>query len=88
MLFRCPACRTRRSDYKLFTQHLRTSGHKLCNCGGYHYAHRPGSPFCEQNPMGDVLVAARYGATDDELLDIAAEVAFTKQGKTSVECPF
>lgn len=38
--------------------------------------------------MGDVLIAARYGATDDELLDIAAEMAFTKQGKTSVECPF
>lgn len=38
--------------------------------------------------MGDVLIAERYGATADELLDIAAEMAFTKQGKTSVECPF
>lgn len=88
MLFRCPACRTRRRDYKLFTQHLRSTGHRLCKCGGYHYQHRPGSPFCEQNPMSDLLIAARYGATDEQLLDIAAEIAFTRPGKTSIECPF
>lgn len=87
MLFRCPACRTRRRDYGLFTQHLRESGHMVCHCGGYHYAHRPGSPLCEKNPMSDVLLASRYGVPDDELLDIAAHCAFEKHGKTGGKEP-
>jgi len=88
MLFRCPSCRTRRQSYALFSQHLKTSGHKLCNCGGYHYAHRLGSPFCEANPMGDVYIAARSGCSDDELADIAALCAFEKPGYGSAACPF
>lgn len=88
MQFRCPECRTRRADYDLFTKHLQQSGHKLCRCGGYHYAHRPGSPFCEQNPMSDVLLASRAGTPDHELADIAAWCAFNKPGKASQVCPF
>jgi hypothetical protein len=89
MIFRCPECRTRRRDYGLFTQHLKTTGHALCHCGGYHYAHRPGSPYCEGNPMSDVLLASRYGTPDSELADIAAWCAFTKPGKVSgAACPF
>lgn len=88
MLFRCPDCRTRRKDYALFTRHLQQSGHKLCGCGGYHYKHRPGSPYCEGNPMSDVLLASRQGTADDELADIAAWCAFNKPGRASVHCPF
>lgn len=88
MLFRCPSCRTRRRDYGLFTQHLRKTGHALCRCGGYHYEHRPGSPYCVSNPMGDVLIAARQGASDEVLDDIVACCAWTKPGKVGASCPF
>ena len=90
MLFRCPACRTRRRDWSLFTRHIEATGHRLCNCGGYHYAHRPGSPFCESNPRSDVLLASRQGVPDDELLDIQADVAFSRPGRVykSQACPF
>lgn len=71
---RCPECRTRRKDYKLFTQHLRSSGHKLCTCGGYHYAHRKGSPFCYGNPLAVVHHASRQGASDDVLMEIADSI--------------
>lgn len=66
MLFRCPECRTRRRDCGLFTKHLKTTGHALCHCGGYHYAHRKGSPYCESNPMSDVWLASRQGTPDTE----------------------
>lgn len=91
MLFRCPACRTRRKDYGLFTKHLQTTGHRLCKCGGYHYSHRPGSPFCEHNPMSDVLLASRQGTPDHELEDIAMWCAWNKPGrmyKPGAACPF
>lgn len=81
MMFRCPACRTRRSDYGLFTKHLRETGHKVCNCAGYHFQHRPGSPLCWSNPMSEVLDAKRRGEPMDVLLDIAAHCAWEYQGK-------
>lgn len=74
MLFRCPQCRTRRRDYGLFTQHLRQTGHRRCNCGGYHYSHRPGSPFCESNPLGALRLADRYGADDADLIRCARSI--------------
>lgn len=90
MLFRCPECRTRRRDYGLFTRHLKESGHRICNCGGYHYSHRPGSPYCVGNPMSDVLIASRQGATDAELADIAEWCAWSKPGRAArgAACPF
>ena len=90
MMFRCPECRTRRKDYGLFTRHLEQSGHRVCNCGGYHYAHRPGSPFCVSNPYSDVRIASRYGVPDTELQEIADWCAFMKPGRvsTSTACPF
>lgn len=94
-LFRCPECRTRRRDYGLFTQHLRESGHRLCICGGYHYQHRPGSPFCEKNPYSPALLASRYGATDAEVKEIEAEIAAElalslskRQASANAPCPF
>lgn len=74
MLFRCPECRTRRKDFKLFTQHLKTTGHALCRCGGYHYSHRPGSPFCETNPLAALRMADRYGATEADLVRCARHI--------------
>lgn len=84
--YRCPECRTRRKDHGLFTQHLRETGHRLCDCGGggnYHYAHRPGSPFCVSNPMRDVLLAQQFGAgiTDEELQEIEVDCAWHKPGR-------
>lgn len=74
-LFRCPECRTRRRDYGLFTQHLNDSGHALCRCGGYHYSHRPGSPFCHRNPYSPALEASRAGVCDEEVEAIASQIA-------------
>ena len=74
MEYRCPECRTRRQDVGLFKQHLRTSGHKLCKCGGYHYSHRKGSPFCHANPVSAMYHASRQGEGDETLLRIAASI--------------
>lgn len=92
-LFRCPECRTRRRDHGLFTQHLRETGHKACICGGYHYKHRPGSPFCMANPMSPALLASRYGASDVEVADIALEISLstpapTTKKRQAMACPF
>lgn len=70
--WRCPECRTRRSTLPLLRAHVAASGHKLCNCGGYHYAHRPGSPYCSCNPIADLWVAQRQGEGPDVLREIAA----------------
>lgn len=78
MIFRCPACRTRRKDHGLFTKHIRESGHKLCRCGGYHYSHRPGSPCCEANPLSIMYLAARSGEPDESLIRLARSLAAEK----------
>ena len=90
MLFRCPECRTRRKDYGLFTRHLQTSGHKACNCGGYHYRHRPGSPFCERNAWSDYRAAERRGEDPDVLLDIRIDKVWDGVGlqEGGAEPPF
>lgn len=72
---RCPACRTRRKDHALFTRHLRESGHRLCRCGGYHYSHRPGSPYCEENPLSIILIADRQGEPEESLIRLAQTLA-------------
>ena len=74
MLFRCPDCRTRRKDYGLFTRHIQATGHRLCRCGGYHYEHRTGSPFCEVNPLSPIRMADRYGATEDDIRRAARHI--------------
>ena len=80
--FRCPACRTRRTSFVELVEHCRVHGHTVCGCGGYHYAHRPGSPYCEQNAMIAVRIAARQeGITADELREIAVDCAWEKAGR-------
>lgn len=81
---RCPGCRTRRATFAAMLEHIKRTGHKLCDCGGgghYHYAHRPGSRYCTQNPMSDVWIAADSGATKEELLEIEVEIALSKPGR-------
>ncbi|MNK29177.1 hypothetical protein D3C87_475670 [compost metagenome] len=75
-MYRCPECRTRRRDHGLFTQHIRATGHKLCQCGhvaygGTAFPHRRGSPFCEHNPLSALYLADRDGATDEDLMRCA-----------------
>ena len=66
-MLRCPECRSRRTTFKAMQLHIKASGHKLCGCGGYHYPHRPGSPYCEKNPDSERLRAIRGGADDGEI---------------------
>lgn len=73
-LFRCPQCRTRRRSHKLFTAHLRSTGHRLCRCGGYHYSHRRGSPYCYENPVSPIYHADRQGNNEETLLRVAASI--------------
>ena len=81
MTLRCLACRTRRATFTSLVAHVKYSGHKPCTCGGYHYPHRPFSRFCDQNPMADVWRARRDGATEEQVNDIAMEVALTRPGR-------
>lgn len=85
MLFRCPDCRTRRKDYGLFTRHLKQTGHKLCQCGGYHYSHRPGSTYCVRNPYAAVHEADRRGASDELLAEIRR---YCDEQIERMKCPF
>ena len=71
MIWRCPECRTRRHNHALFTRHVQAAGHKLCRCGSYHYAHRPGSPLCAYNPLSALRLADRDGADEDDLIRCA-----------------
>lgn len=71
MILRCPECRTRRHSRTLFTRHVQATGHKLCWCSGYHYVHRPGSPFCAYNPLSALRLADRDGANEDDLIRCA-----------------
>jgi len=80
-MLRCPECRSRRTTFKSMLQHIRASGHKLCQCGGYHYPHRPGSPFCDANPMAPALRASREGASDEEVYEIVVALAWSVAGK-------
>lgn len=81
-MLRCPACRSRRTTFTSLLKHIEESGHKLCGCGGYPYAHRPGSPCCVQNPMSAVRVAAKQpGITDEELQEIELDCVWHNPGK-------
>ena len=80
-MLRCPECRSRRTTYQAMQQHIKLTGHKLCGCGGYHYPHRPGSPFCESNPRSAYYLALRASEPDEVLLEILVDTAFTLPGK-------
>ena len=79
--FRCPSCRTRRTSFKSLLEHVHRHGHHACVCGGYHYKHRPGSPLCKVNTLSPLRLAALAGASDAELMDIAAQLTWDHAGK-------
>ena len=88
---RCNHCRTRRTSIQLLFAHAAKSPEcKPCNCGGYHFTHRRGSPYCYENPMASFRHALR-GCTSNEdeldiLMDMALELKPTR--KENRECPF
>lgn len=88
MTVRCPECRTRRATYASLLKHIEQSGHKLCNCGGYHYPHRPLSGYCHQHEQAGSRLASREGSSDEEMMDIAVEIAWSDPGRKSKSCPF
>ena len=81
MTLRCPQCRTRRTTYAAMQDHIRASGHQLCQCGGYHYPHRPESTYCERNPSAPYWHAARAGATEAELDDMEMCIVWHTPGR-------
>jgi hypothetical protein len=84
---RCPGCRTRRATLASLLNHVATSGHTHCGCGGYHYRHRPGSPLCERNPMAQVRQAARQGEPLELLQEIEAHCAWEGPGRPLHQWP-
>lgn len=69
--------------------HILDCKRELCHCLRVPFPHRPASfPLCELNEMSGVGIAARGGASDEELDDLTAEIAFETKGKPSKVCPF
>jgi hypothetical protein len=87
-MFRCPECRTRRANWHLFTKHIEEAQHKVCTCGGYHYPHRPGSPYCTRNAWSEYREAQRRDVDDDTLKDIVVHTAFETRGRVGIDPPF
>lgn len=86
--YRCPECGTRRTDFTLYVLHCMRCPRKTCDCGAYHYPHRPGSKCCVHNPLSVLHNAARAGESSDVLQEIAADIGFDHPGTPSKECPF
>lgn len=57
-------------------RHLQDSGHRLCTCGGYHYAHRPYGGYCYRHEMAIFRDAERRGYDCDP-----AEIAWETPGR-------
>lgn len=86
---RCNGCRTRRTSIQLLQKHLAISPDcRPCGCGGYHYPHRKGAPYCYSNPMASYRHALRVTEKDEDVLDILIEMTLDLPGKTGGECPF
>lgn len=49
--------------------------------GKTYYPHRPGSPFCDSNPMAPALRASREGASDEEVYEMVIGLAWSVAGK-------
>jgi hypothetical protein len=62
-------------------EHIKATGHKLCTCGGYHYAHRPGSPYCEVNLFAAYFHAWRAGESQEVLDEIQVDIAWSAKGR-------
>lgn len=88
-MLRCSQCRTRRTTFEAMLKHEQQAQHKYCTCGGYHYKHRPGSRMCEQHPFSSLYRQMReQDMTQDQILDIQADIAWSTPGKPGQQCPF
>lgn len=87
---RCNTCRTRRSTWQLLAQHREAHPECApCGCGGYHYAHTPGSPYCYRNPRAELRHALRRCETDEDVLDVLVDMAWAGVGaQVGGDCPF
>lgn len=57
--------------------HQAQAGHRVCECGGYDYPHRPLSPYCHRHPHSSLLHALRLGdMTAEEIQDVVEELAW------------
>lgn len=82
-MLRCGACRTRRSNYGLFSRHLQAHPEcEPCRCSGYHFPHRRGSRMCDGNPLAGAYRASRAGCSDVEFRDIVRRIT------EDMQCPF
>lgn len=80
---RCNNCRTRRGTRTQLFMHLMAHPECApCTCGGYHYAHRRGTTYCDHNPNAFPNQASRAGATDEEVAEIKRRMA------EEAACPF
>lgn len=93
MALRCPACRTRRATFTSLLAHTKATGHTWCQCGGPAFSgglskHRPGTRYCQHNRFGHIHLAERYGADQEEILEMLLEVILEAPGKPATDCPF
>jgi hypothetical protein len=86
--YRCPECRTRRTDPRKMILHVMECMRPLCFCGSYTYPHRPESGMCANNPDAQVKLASRAGTPDEDLDDVYFSVVTSMPGKLSKVCPF
>ena len=77
-MYRCPECRTRRKVFTDMLRHINTTGHRVCTCGGYHFAHRPGTTLCHKNPASVLAEAQARGEPEEVLQEIRQWLAHQK----------
>lgn len=56
-----------------------------CQCSGYHYRHRKGSPYCQTNPRYEFNV--RVGRFKEDPLDVGIDIAWDLVPGESPEDP-
>lgn len=88
-MIRCNECRTRRSSYFLMLLHRELHKEcRPCTCGGYHFPHRKGSPYCYSNPKAELRHALRRCESDEDVLDVLVDMAWETGVPSFEPCPF
>ena len=88
-MIRCNECRTRCASFVSLIAHRKAHpACRPCNCGGYHFPHRPGSPYCYQNPKAALRHALRRCDNDEEILDVLVDMAWEPGVPSFEPCPF
>ena len=90
-MVRCEVCRTRRVTFAALIAHKAAAQHGgPCNCGGYHFPHRPASGCCEENGYAVFNRAKREGGSAEDRLEAFIDSALFGKHKptTEKEIPF